>query len=425
MSGSPPERRGNALALPALERHQRRRDEQGIPTLTVLVGPPAQALDVLRGWLEPRGQPLCTTVADSAPEVFHAWLETLARARDLAADAADFLGAATGYAPGALHGRLRGKTAPERDALLQELLPAAPEGDATSVCRCLLQPSGPGPVVDLLLAACGGEASRALAAVHALVPAKAAPALLLAGSGPEWLARAARTASRLCAAVPRLPLSLGTERSACTAFLGSGDSQDRAMVREGLVELVAPSAGELTHRLQALGVRRPEALSASLARLAADGAPDAVLSRFGHAAREREAAAEHPASADGARSAAEHFLHEWLEALPATQGLFALNKRAGFLINQRPVEVDFLSERLRMAIEVDGYYHFQNPDAYRRDRRKDLALQRHGYLVLRVLADDVVERLEEIRNTLLEVIAQRRDLMGGHRHRGGNEDGGS
>ena len=45
---------------------------------------------------------------------------------------------------------------------------------------------------------------------------------------------------------------------------------------------------------------------------------------------------------------------------------------------------------------------------YRRDRRKDLELQKHGYLVVRVLADDVVERLEEVMDTILAAVAFRR-----------------
>lgn len=421
VSGFSPEPRSSAL----LERHQRRREEQGIPTLTVLLGPPGQALSLLRQWLEARGQPLCTTVASSSLEAFHTWMEAVARARNLAADAADWLGAASGHGPGELHARLVGKPAPERDVLLKELFPASRAGDAASACRCVLQSPGPGRVENLsraLLAACDGEPTRALAAVHALLPARAAPALLMAGQGPEWLARAARTASRLCAAVPTLTVALSTGRSDAETFLASGQSQDRAMVREGLMELEAPSPQELKRRLSALGVRDTEALSASLARLAADGAPDDVVTRFGHAAREREAAAFHPESADGARSEAERFLFGLLEALPDTRGLFELNGRAEFLIHQRPVEVDFLSRLLRVALEVDGYYHFQNPEAYRRDRRKDLALQRHGYLVLRVLADDVVPRLEEIRNTLQEVVAERRHLVVSH---GGDADGGS
>ena len=63
---------------------------------------------------------------------------------------------------------------------------------------------------------------------------------------------------------------------------------------------------------------------------------------------------------------------------------------------------------MNLAVEIDGYYHFQDPDAYRRDRRKDLELQKHGYLVVRVLAEDVVCRLEEVLETILAAVAFRR-----------------
>ena len=63
---------------------------------------------------------------------------------------------------------------------------------------------------------------------------------------------------------------------------------------------------------------------------------------------------------------------------------------------------------MNLAVEIDGYYHFQNPDSYRRDRRKDMELQKHGYLVVRVLAEDVVCRLEEVLETILAAVAFRR-----------------
>ena len=46
-------------------------------------------------------------------------------------------------------------------------------------------------------------------------------------------------------------------------------------------------------------------------------------------------------------------------------------------------------------------------DAYRRDRRKDLELQKRGYLVVRVLAEDVVCRLEQVLDTILAAITFR------------------
>ncbi len=71
--------------------------------------------------------------------------------------------------------------------------------------------------------------------------------------------------------------------------------------------------------------------------------------------------------------------------------------------------MDLLAAPFRLVVELDGsYYHLRDSAAYRRDRRKDWELQRRGYLVLRFLSDDVVERLEEILDTILAAVELRR-----------------
>lgn len=420
--------RSDTSVFQELDRHQRRR-EQGIPKLTVLAGPPGSAMSLWRRWLDSRHQPLRVSLGTRESEVVLDWMETLHRSRNLQADAADFLGAAAGLARGELRSRLEGKTSHERDVLLQDLFPAIPGGDVSAVCRCLLQPPRvtheSGHPLGAMLEACEGDALRALVVLHALVPAGAAPALMLSGSGEAWLAKVTRVAARLCDAVPSLVVALQVERSAADAYLRGGESQAVALVREGLLELEAPSPEELKRRLRALGVKATEALSGSVARLAADGVTEEVLNRYGEAALAQEEAHAEPAAADRARSAAERFLRDMLDNLPATQGLFENNANTGFLINHRSVEVDFLCRRLRLAIELDGYFHFQSEDAYRRDRRKDLGLQRHGYLVLRFLANDVVARFEEIRDTILEVVSLRREAPGGLPPHREDADGGA
>ena len=115
-----------------------------------------------------------------------------------------------------------------------------------------------------------------------------------------------------------------------------------------------------------------------------------------------------PAQHDRARSAAERFLFELLADLPDTAGLFELNVRLDFCFGPMRAEVDLLAAGLRLAVEIDGFHHFREPDAYRRDRRKDALLQRQGFLVLRFLAADVVERLEEILEEIRRTVAFRR-----------------
>lgn len=69
------------------------------------------------------------------------------------------------------------------------------------------------------------------------------------------------------------------------------------------------------------------------------------------------------------------------------------------------MEVDLLCESSRIAIELDGAQHLAQPDAYRRDRRKDALLQENGYLVLRFLAQDVGEYLDQVLDTILRALS--------------------
>jgi very-short-patch-repair endonuclease len=71
-------------------------------------------------------------------------------------------------------------------------------------------------------------------------------------------------------------------------------------------------------------------------------------------------------------------------------------------------EIDLLAQRARVAVEIDGWFHFREPDAYRRDRAKDLVLQQSGYVVMRYLADDITaERVPLVVDEIARVLAIR------------------
>jgi very-short-patch-repair endonuclease len=114
-----------------------------------------------------------------------------------------------------------------------------------------------------------------------------------------------------------------------------------------------------------------------------------------------------PTDTFDARSAAEAALFEALEATPATAGRFELNGRLSVRFGPTAAEVDLLSRRDRIAIEIDGYHHFTDPDCYRRDRRKDLLLQTQGLLVIRLLAEDVVRDPRDGVNVVCQGLAFR------------------
>ncbi len=72
------------------------------------------------------------------------------------------------------------------------------------------------------------------------------------------------------------------------------------------------------------------------------------------------------------------------------------------------MEVDFLCEDARLAIEIDGLQHLSDLVAYRRDRRKDRLLQESGYFVLRFLAEDLARDLDGVLDAILRVLCRRR-----------------
>lgn len=108
-----------------------------------------------------------------------------------------------------------------------------------------------------------------------------------------------------------------------------------------------------------------------------------------------------------ARSLAEATLFEALEATPATAGRFRLNESLAVRFGPVAAEVDLLSRGDRIAVEIDGVHHFADPDCYRRDRKKDLLLQTHGFVVVRLLAEDVVRDVRAAVTAVSQALAYR------------------
>ena len=142
--------------------------------------------------------------------------------------------------------------------------------------------------------------------------------------------------------------------------------------------------------------------AASVRRLIRDGVDLPLAGLFVNAARIPSTEAE---GAARARSASEAFLFRRLESLPETNGQFRLNSILPIPFDGAgQMEVDFLCSSKRLAIELDGAQHLSDAEAYRRDRRKDALLQRHGYLVLRFLAEDAGKHLDLVLDTILAML---------------------
>jgi very-short-patch-repair endonuclease len=180
-----------------------------------------------------------------------------------------------------------------------------------------------------------------------------------------WLEGTANQAVAFATTNPRVPLAVLLEAGLLQSWLGGRTDRIRAVFNEGIVSVPHVGARQVT---------------------------------------------TNRASPQRARSSAETHLYEELQRTPSTAGRFELNGLLSVAFGGCAAEVDLLSRTDEIAIEVDGYHHLKDLVAYRRDRRKDLLLQAHGYAVLRFLADDVVTNASQAVRAVLELMGQRRRL---------------
>jgi hypothetical protein len=418
--------RAQAQALAALlDRHQEWR-EAGLPAISVLCGATGLSVQRARQWAQDKGRGVAFVQgSDTQLETLvNAWTDALAGTRDLIDDAILWLARRLDQPAEELHHGLRNKTTLERDLFLSVALPE--ETSVTAACRWLLtQPAGairtPGLARGPATAPGGASCEHSLSALCALIPQNTAPILLMVPPTAGWqvptgVAQAAASLARLAEAEPQVPLFLAIEHDELEHYhTSTPESRAKTLLRAGTLTIPAVDEREIARRLDEAVPGASTMLAPSIRRLAIDAASDRLVELFVEAARATAAVAPETEHDDRARSAAERFLFERLETLPATAGRFTLNARLDFAFGGgRAIEVDLAAAELALALEIDGYYHFRNAEAYRRDRRKDLELQKHSYLVVRVLADDVVRRLEEVLDQVLAAVALRQ----GHDHQG-------
>lgn len=352
-----------AIQDTVLERHRARRTRH-IPTLTVLVGDRDAAGWYWQTWSRAQLSALAVTVESELSQVLRDWLSSgdiLERSIAALEERAARAGAIT---VAELRARVAAHEIGRREQLVERL------AAQTGLCHELVS----------MLSFRTGEAlhelacrtfPRVIADLERLLP-QGLPALFCAGDA-RHLAPAISTLLSIAEAVPRADIALAATAEELANWKSHARAREWSLVREGIVRLEPrerPAAGDRAAR---------ERTGAPLTR-------EAPLVQYD--------------AADYARSRAERTLYEHLETRARTRGVFALNRVVPDHFDGRRLEVDLLAEGLHLAVEIDGYHHFRDAAAYRRDRHKDIALQQLGYTVVRVLASDVEDELAYVVDTI-------------------------
>jgi hypothetical protein len=391
----------------AIARHDQRR-LAGIPTVSVLPAEPPLANMIWRTWIR-RHRPAVELTASSPRALTHALLDALGNSTNLPILALHYLQRSAGVDAGESRSASQSRTPHDLDILAQAAVDAGAPSDPTraalEICGSTWTNSPSSTLANRIEAALAGSVGspwlRVLAAVNPLLSPELSPAILLsppvASDAHSWLCEAASHIAQLAQAVPQWTLAVAVSPEAFDRYCREAQpSRAKSLLQSGVISLRAND----TVLQKNSGIARVAiADSMEMLQRLKSVVPSPPL-----VASYKVAEALRPRQDEAARSAAERFLFELLEAHPASKGRFVLNGNPGFDFGPRAAEVDLLAIGLRLAVEVDGYYHFTEPASFRRDRRKDWELQRRKFMVVRVLADDVVTRMDEVLDFILAAV---------------------
>lgn len=406
----------NLRSLPApvrtlLDWHQRRRDG-GVPTITTLAGPIGLSARCWRGWADPRPVSIVRTNG-CVDDLVGAWLSDALLVCPCLELAHAWLARITNQSIAWVIQSTSGATRYDLDQLWRSL-PVEPNGAVARVSRMIVEADArPDPLAFVQALSANGQAAAPVdlfRGVHGLSQEAQWPALLVMPAAEIQTAELLRVVSfleKIAAAAPMFPVAVAVTQAQYGAIPAGDSSRAGAMAREGLIAVEGIGQSELEARLRSAGVN-PLPAADAIRRLVAEGLSEDVAHAFVETAR----IVRHPTPDEiqsDFRSAPERFLFEQLESMVDTMGLFRPNVELHFFHGNKPAEADLVAERMKIVVEVDGGHYHLSQQQYRRDRRKDVLYQRHGYLVLRFLAEDVVDDLETVLTTILEVVSLRRD----------------
>lgn len=448
------EKNADASFTQLVQLHEQRR-RCGLATVSTTVGPLIVSRQLWQRWALTQGRPIVSVLGDSTEQWLTQWVHALTRRGQLNREADHYVAKRIGRDE-TQPLQLVEKTLREIEQLLERAQLSDYGMEPDRLCRWLLQRRAAGEelTAEALVShqiRCiqneSGHISCAFAQLLSIVAESRRPALILqldplpghssnGNSSEAAFLAARRTIAKvveLATRVPELTVGLMVEADHWDAYLQRTPSNfAQAVIRSHVIQ---HSAGDIPveNRCQQSSRQRPAmrpvrrltpndtvVARTNLHQPPQPSTPDRPTRNVNSPAPGVLTSSDPPDLAfaptepnsreepEPWKSEAERVLFELLEASSDLAGLFTLNLNLDFKFGPRAAEVDLACPALRIAIEIDGYFHFQEPENYRRDRRKDLVLQHHGFLVIRFLADDVVSQMRRVLETIRFAVRTRR-----------------
>lgn len=381
-----------------LKSHSHWRNQE-IPMLTVLSGSWSNAQKIWNQWINDNGKITAIWSPEIAKPLSIIWLETLLKHSNLQTLLLSFLAKIFQCSIEQIHSKLKNKSKYEL-AIVQQQLPVNISSHGLSLLNWFLDKISMSQEITCRLAPelatvvkleNNQNMAQGISILAELLPVDVLPGLLVqVNDGELSNSPLLRTMLHITENIPAIPIALSiNSKVLINYFASTPESRNKTMLHNGLIE-VDPE--------QNLHFALPHETEQILRQYYAP------IKLIEEAKSLHSLIADNRAEKSIARSRAELFLFQILELVPETKGVFQLNAKMSFSFGNQPMEIDLFAFAEHVAIEIDGYYHFQEPEDWRRDRRKDFALQMHGILVLRFLAEDVVSRLAEILDVVRQAI---------------------
>ncbi|SDY23488.1 endonuclease domain-containing protein [Nitrosomonas sp. Nm33] len=382
------------FVLSQLHTHQQWR-KQGIPTLSTLSGYPNNIRKIWQRWITNHTLTTIIWSPTTTQSLFLCWLEELLARQALDKYFLEYLAIINKSTTETILHHLVGKTRYELDVFQQQL-----SINLSTVGNVLLRwfidriaqkqeitPLLTTELVKILNVQKRQDIQNDITVFTEFFPLKILPAMLIEITHYDQLiSPSIHSIIQLTESLPGLPIALSVSSSTLAHYFScTAESRIKTMLRTALVAIDQEGEQE---------IKLPSEINRFLQQ------HHASIQLIDEAKTLIRALSETHNDHSNARSQAELFLFNVLELIPDTCGIFKLNTRMPFTFGNQAMEIDLYAPEERIAVEIDGYYHFQESKIWRRDRRKDLELQLQGILVLRFLAEDVVARLEEILDTI-------------------------